>query len=94
MEFPGGLKGVHMNRDRLFLGSCFSLISTSPVSTAFAAKAPQLAVGAHVQLRGKFKPAVDDPATGVDEGATLILRTNAHRCWFWFIPLPGVSQLP
>jgi flavin-dependent dehydrogenase len=25
---------------------------------------------------------------GIDEGATLILRTGEHRAWFWFIPLP------
>jgi flavin-dependent dehydrogenase len=25
---------------------------------------------------------------GIDEGATLILRTADEQCWFWFIPLP------
>jgi flavin-dependent dehydrogenase len=25
---------------------------------------------------------------GIDEGATLILRTEDDQCWFWFIPLP------
>ena len=26
---------------------------------------------------------------GIDEGATLILRTKDDKCWFWFIPLPN-----
>jgi len=27
-------------------------------------------------------------APGIDEGATLIMRTARHRSWFWYIPLP------
>ncbi len=26
---------------------------------------------------------------GIDEGATLILRTADDKCWFWYIPLPN-----
>lgn len=26
--------------------------------------------------------------TGIDEGATLVLQTEAEGCWFWYIPLP------
>ncbi|MFQ5527178.1 MAG: NAD(P)/FAD-dependent oxidoreductase [Thermoanaerobaculia bacterium] len=26
---------------------------------------------------------------GVDEGATIILHTDEHKSWFWWIPLPG-----
>jgi flavin-dependent dehydrogenase len=33
-----------------------------------------------------FEGAERDP--GIDEGATLVLRTEGKRGWFWYIPLP------
>lgn len=45
---------------------------------------PQLRMAA---VYTHFENAVRDE--GIDEGATLVLRTGAHRCWFWFIPLPN-----
>jgi len=33
-----------------------------------------------------FEGARRDP--GIDEGATLVLQTEEHKSWFWYIPLP------
>lgn len=33
-----------------------------------------------------YQGALRDP--GIDEGATLVIRTDTGRCWFWYIPLP------
>ncbi len=41
----------------------------------------------HAAYWSHFKGARRDP--GIDEGATLVLRTESPRNWFWFIPLPG-----
>jgi flavin-dependent dehydrogenase len=41
----------------------------------------------HAAYWSHFRGARRDP--GIDEGATLVLRTESPRNWFWFIPLPG-----
>ena len=41
----------------------------------------------HAAYWSHFRGARRDP--GIDEGATLVLRTESRRNWFWFIPLPG-----
>lgn len=40
----------------------------------------------HAALYTRYRGAVRD--TGIDEGATLILRTTGDESWFWYIPLP------
>jgi flavin-dependent dehydrogenase len=40
----------------------------------------------HAAYWSHFRGARRDP--GIDEGATLVLRTKSPRNWFWFIPLP------
>ena len=41
----------------------------------------------HAAYWSHFSGARRDP--GIDGGATLVLRTDSERNWFWFIPLPG-----
>lgn len=41
----------------------------------------------HAAFWSHFRGARRD--AGIDEGATLVLRTESPRNWFWFIPLPG-----
>jgi len=40
----------------------------------------------HAAYWRHFRGARRDP--GIDEGATLVMRTRSPRNWFWFIPLP------
>jgi flavin-dependent dehydrogenase len=40
----------------------------------------------HAAVFTRFRGAVRDP--GIDEGATLVMKTRAPGCWFWYIPLP------
>jgi flavin-dependent dehydrogenase len=40
----------------------------------------------HAAFFTRYRGALRDE--GIDEGATLILRTLEDRSWFWFIPLP------
>ncbi len=40
----------------------------------------------HASFFTRYRGAVR--ASGIDEGATLIMRTARHRTWFWYIPLP------
>ena len=40
----------------------------------------------HASFFTRYRGAVRDE--GIDEGATLIMRTTADRSWFWYIPLP------
>ena len=40
----------------------------------------------HTSFFARYRGAVR--GSGVDEGATLIMRTPRKRTWFWFIPLP------
>lgn len=41
----------------------------------------------HASIYTRYRNAWRD--AGRDEGATLILHTNAAKSWFWYIPLPG-----
>jgi flavin-dependent dehydrogenase len=40
----------------------------------------------HASFFTRYRGAVRDE--GIDEGATLIMRTTVDRSWFWYIPLP------
>ncbi len=40
----------------------------------------------HASFFTRYRGAVRAP--GIDEGATLIMRTARNRTWFWYIPLP------
>jgi len=40
----------------------------------------------HAAIFTRYRGARRDE--GIDEGATLILRTSSDRSWFWYIPLP------
>ena len=40
----------------------------------------------HASFFTRYRGALRDE--GIDEGATLIMRTTANRSWFWYIPLP------